>query len=66
MREGKKSEGGGLSKPPPPSDRIGLSAPFFKTYCSNSYCAPMWFDCTKTALTKLRVAYNNNLRRFMG
>ena len=22
----------------------------FKTYCSNLYCAPMWFDCTKTAL----------------
>ena len=21
----------------------------FKTYCSNLYCAPMWFDCTKTA-----------------
>ena len=22
----------------------------------------MWFDCTKTALKKLKVAYNNNLR----
>ena len=38
----------------------------FKTYCSNLYCAPMWFDCTKTALIKLKVAYNNSLRRFMG
>ena len=37
----------------------------FETYCSNLYCAPMWFDCTKTALIKLRVAYNNRLRRFM-
>ena len=26
----------------------------------------MWFDCTKTALKKLTVAYNNSLRRFMG
>ena len=26
------------------------------TYCSILYCAPMWFDCTKTALTKLKVA----------
>ena len=26
----------------------------------------MWFDCTKTALTKLKVAYNSSLRRFMG
>ena len=26
----------------------------------------MWFNCTKTALKKLQVAYNNSLRRFMG
>ena len=25
----------------------------------------MWFHCTKTALKKLKVAYNNSLRRFM-
>ena len=25
----------------------------------------MWFDCTKTALKKLKVAYDNSLRRFM-
>ena len=28
--------------------------------------APMWFDCTKTALTNLKVAYNNSLRQFVG
>ena len=33
----------------------------FKTYCSNLYCAPMWFDCTKAALKKLKIAYNNSL-----
>ena len=38
----------------------------FKTYCSNLYCAPMSFDCTKAALKKLKVAYNNSLRLFMG
>ena len=38
----------------------------FKTYCSNMYSAPMWFDCNKTALKKLKAAYNNSLRRFMG
>ena len=26
----------------------------FKTYCSNLYCAPMWFDYTKTALKKVK------------
>ena len=36
-----------------------------KTYCSNLYCAPMWFDCTKAATKKLKIAYNNSLRRFM-
>ena len=25
----------------------------------------MWLDCTKTALKKLKVAYNNSLRRFI-
>ena len=25
----------------------------------------MWFDCTKTALKKLKVVYNNSMRRFM-
>ena len=30
----------------------------FKTYCSNLYCAPMWLDCTKAALKKLKIAYN--------
>ena len=39
---------------------------YFKTCCSILYCAPMWFNCTKTALTKLKVAYNNySLRRCM-
>ena len=38
---------------------INVKCYLFKTYCSNFYCAPMWFDCTKTALKKLKVAYNN-------
>ena len=37
----------------------------FKTYFSNLYCVPMWFDCTKAALKKLKITYNNSLRRFM-
>ena len=45
---------------------INVKCYSFKTYCSNLYCAPMWFDCTKTALKKLKVAYNNSLRRFIG
>ena len=44
---------------------VDVKCYLFKTFCSNLYCSPMWFDCTKTALKKLKVAYNNSLRRFM-
>ena len=43
---------------------VDVKSFLFKTYCSNLYCAPMWFDCTKAALKKLKIAYNS-LRRFM-
>ena len=26
---------------------VNVKCYLFKTYCSNLYCAPMWFDCTK-------------------
>ena len=38
----------------------------FKTYCCNLYCAPFWYDSTKTAMKNLKVAYNNSLRRLLG
>ena len=44
---------------------VSVKCYLFKTYCATLYCAPMWFDCTKTALKRLKVAYNNILRRFM-
>ena len=38
------------------------------TYCSTMYCSALWFhsNSTKTALTKLKIAYNNSLHRFLG
>ena len=36
---------------------VGVKCFLFKTYCSNLYCGPMWFDCTKAALKKLKYAY---------
>ena len=30
------------------------------------YCSALWFNSTKTALTKLKIAYNNSLRRLLG
>ena len=38
----------------------------FKTYCCNLYCAPFWYDSTKTAMKNLKVARNNSLRRLLG
>ena len=32
----------------------------------NLYCAPFWYDSTKTAMKNLKVAYNNRLRRLLG
>ena len=43
-----------------------LNVNCLKLTALNLYCAPMWFDCTKTALIKLKVAYYNSMRRFMG
>ena len=44
---------------------VDVKCSLFKTYCSNLYCAPMWFDRTKAALKKLKIAHIDSLRRFM-
>ena len=38
----------------------------FKSYCSNLYCSILWYNCSKTALKNLRIAYNNSLRKLLG
>ena len=37
----------------------------FKSYCSTMYCSSMWFDSTVTDMRKLKIAYNNGLRRIL-
>ena len=32
-----------------------------RLFCCNLYCAPVWFDCTKAALKRLKITYNNSL-----
>ena len=44
---------------------VDVKCVVFKTYWSNLYCAPMWFDCTKAALKRLEIAYTKSLGRFM-
>ena len=43
-----------------------LKCYLFKTYCYNLYCAPFWYDSTKTAMKNLKVAYNKSLRILLG
>ena len=45
---------------------VNVKCYLFKTYCSTMYCSALWFNSTKTPLTKLQIAYNNSLRRLLG
>ena len=44
---------------------VDVKCYLFKTYCSTMYCSAMWFDTTKSAMKKLKVAYNNSLLRLL-
>ena len=37
---------------------------YFKSYCATMYCSSMWFDSTITSMKELKIAYNNELRRY--
>ena len=37
----------------------------FKYYCATMYCSSMWFDSTVISMKKLKVAYNNGIRRLL-
>ena len=33
----------------------------YKSFCSNMYCSTMWYNCTVTAMRRLRISYNRRL-----
>ena len=37
----------------------------FKSYCATMYCSFMWLDSTVTSMKKLKIAYDNGLRRLL-
>ena len=37
----------------------------FKSFCFNMYCSTMWYNGIVTAMRRLRIAYNNSLRRLL-
>ena len=45
---------------------VNVKCYLFKTNCSTMYCSALWFNSTNTALTKLKIAYNNSLRKLLG
>ena len=45
---------------------VNVKCYLYKTYCSTRYCSALGFNSIKTALTKLKIAYNNNLHRLLG
>ena len=45
---------------------INVKCYLFMTYCSNLYCAPVWFDCTKTALKKIESSLQQQFKTIYG
>ena len=37
----------------------------FQMYCSNLYCSTFWYYSSKRAMKKIKIAYNNSLRRLL-
>ena len=37
----------------------------FKLYCSNLYYSSFWYDSIKRAMKKIKIAYNNSVRRLL-
>ena len=48
-----------------PKCSIDVKCYLFKMYCSNLYCSSFWFDFSKTAMKKIKIAYNNSLRQLL-
>ena len=36
---------------------------FLKRIFSNLHCAPLWYNFTLTAMKKIKIAYNDSIRR---
>ena len=37
----------------------------FKSFCTNIYCCPLWFNSTSSSIKKLKSSYNSVLRRLL-
>ena len=37
----------------------------FKSFCTNMFCCPLWFNYTSSCVKKLKCSYNSVLRRLL-
>ena len=37
----------------------------FRSFCTNMYCCPLWFNSTSSSIKKLKASYNGVLRRLL-
>ena len=44
---------------------IDVKCYLFKMNCSNLYCSSFWYDSSKRAMKKIKIAYYNSLRRLL-
>ena len=35
----------------------------FRSFCTNMYCSPLWFNSASSSIKKLKTSYNGALRR---
>ena len=37
----------------------------FRSFCTNMYCSPLWFNSTSSSIKKLKTSYNGALRQLL-
>ena len=42
-----------------------IKCSLFKSFCTNMYCCPLWFNSTSSSVKKLKCSYNSVLRRLL-
>ena len=44
---------------------VDVKCMLFRSYCTNMYCCPLWFNSTSNNIKKLKASYNGVLRRLL-
>ena len=42
---------------------VDVKCMLFRSYSTNMYCCPLWFNSTSSSIKKLKASYNDVLRR---